>query len=211
MKKEMISYAETVKKDLLVTGKTLYKPSQRLNTAESDNYIPKNTVIIRNISDREITKDSTTLVRVLTILFPDITVVKSIVSQKGAIATFQLGSAEMATHVCNNWKPVSFGGKTACRIPQEENTFAVIKNVDTNVSDEEVANILAVASLGEITYCRRMIRNERKMNLVKIRFKNPEDQMKVISENRSVKIADINCRLEASYSRGPRIRRCYKC
>ena len=124
--RDLVSYADKLRKNVAVTGKTLYTNSSNPgNLHDPAPYDPKKTVIISNIprtwdvyqnaNPNSKSKSSIPLLRALTKKFEDIKPVRAIPGQKGAMVTFQFPTEDQANRVNTEWKPEFFGGGTSCR------------------------------------------------------------------------------------------------
>ena len=169
-------------------------------------YDAKKTVIIKGVKDKELVSSSQKIKSTLSKYFTAIPIEYAYLNKKGTVQ-FQFKSEDKANEVITGWKPAYFGGGTSVYSPATEKTYAVLRDVDKDIPDDEIKETLE-KEYGPVA-CSRIKYGERPSFVVKVKFSTEADMKAAI--DKGVILGNVKIYPEESYSRKARTFRCYNC
>ena len=169
-------------------------------------YDAKKTVIIKGVKDKELVSSSQKIKSTLSKYFTAIPIEYAYLNKKGTVQ-FQFKTEDKAKEVIAAWQPEYFGGGTSVYSPATEKTYAVLRDVDKDIPDEEIKEILE-KNYGTVE-CRRITYGERPSFVVKVKFSTEADMKMAIEKG--IIIGNVKIYPEESYSRKVRTFRCFNC
>ena len=202
--------------NVLAANRTRMPEIRRYQAADST-VKPECTVIILNVSDRNLVSNSSKIKQTFNQHFTDVKINNAFIS-KGGTVFLEFKDPETANKVKNNWEGhfftrVSSEGssrlcKTTCKILSEKNKSVILKHVPTDIRDEELTKEIATQYPSAVA-TRFITRDKRILQTVKVDFQDVNHQSKSIAEG--IKIYKVVYKEVEIYRHRQRVIQCFKC
>ena len=126
-------------------------------------------MIIKGVKDKELVSSSQKIKSTLSKNFTAIPIEYAYLNKKGTVQ-FQFKTEVKAQEVIASWQPEYFGGGTSVYSPAIEKTYAVLRDVDKDIPDDEIKDTLE-KNYGPVT-CSRIKYGEKPSFVVKVKVQH---------------------------------------